>query len=259
MAWTPVIPVGMMPKTRKKGLHGKATKKQIVYAAARKHKVPGWLLWGIFGAESTWGTNGTNYFGLIEPVYTMYNGTKRSPKNTANLTESADIAAELLYSLKQEHGSWAGAVAQYAPYDISHPRELSRQGDSEAKETVLVDAPFHLPLPGPLDPGNIWEEAEGLGSGIGGLFGLGGGDLPGKAGEVQDAVGTIGDVGAFFAHASKLLFTPAGWLQIGEISGGVILIGWGLHRIINSATGVNPTHTVTKTATKAAEVAAIVK
>lgn len=75
----------------------------------------------------------------------------------------------------------------------------------------------------------------------------------------EEGINGIGETAQFLSELSKLLFTPEGWLQIGQVAGGIILIGWGLHHIINVSTGVNPTHAVTKTATKAAEVAAIVK
>jgi hypothetical protein len=239
--------VGMTPKTKTKK---KFTQKQIVNASARRHGVPTWLLWGIYGAESTYGTNGNNYFGLIEPEYRMANGNVRRPKNTADLAESSDIAAELLASLKQEHGSWAGAVAQYAPYSINHARELSTGGREQAGQTANVG--FFESIPeGPL-AGKIVE----------GILGTGGGavgEAAGKVGEkALDATG-LGGIAEFTKTLSKFLFTPQGWLQIGQVSGGIILIGWGLHHIIQTASGVNPTHTVTHAATKAAEVAAIVK
>jgi hypothetical protein len=225
----------------------RAGQKAVVYAIARKHRVPGWLLWGIYGAESTWGTNGTNYFGLIEPTYRMYNGKTRSPKNTADLVESADIAAELLYSLKKETGSWAGAVSRYAPYDISHPRELSRQGGAYQNKTVGFDPGATLPeILG--SPGKLFDFPE-----------IPGGPGPTLPQILSSPADTIGDISNFFKLASKLLFTPEGWLQIGEVTGGIILIGWGTHRLINASTGVNPTRTVTHTAAKAAEVAAVIK
>lgn len=245
------------PKKQTRGAKRKtATKKQIVDAIARKHHVPTWLLWGVFGAESTWGTDGNNYFGLIEPEYRMYDGTTRRPKNTADLVESADIAAELLYSLKQEHGSWAGAVAQYAPYSISHPEELSREGSDEAGETVDV---------------SIWEQALGgsllgpLGSALGGAGILGdaakgGGEIvekiTGGLNPIGDIIGPIEDISAVFKTLGELLFTPEGWVRIGKLVGGAALFLWGLGILIQGSKVVSKG---TAGAKKAIEVAALVK
>lgn len=228
----------------------KATKAQIVAAAAKRHKVPPWLLWGVFGAESTYGTNGTNYFGLIEPEY---NGRKVG--STTNIAEDADIAAELLAHLKQEHGSWGGAVLAYSggEYNINHPRELSRGGQEQGKELVDIETPLgNIPLPGPnLEFNNPLGPLNGLATeGLEHVPGLGG---------VGEALGSISEVGKFLGELSKLIFTPEGWLQIGQVAGGIILIGWGLHHIINVSTGVNVTRTATRTAAKTAEVAAVVK
>jgi hypothetical protein len=106
---------------------------------------------------------------------------------------------------------------------------------------------IHIPNPN----GALTEiekgQAEALGSGSNPLSGITG------------AIGGVSEAGQFLGLAAKFLFTPEGWLQLGQIVGGVVLIGWGLHHIITVSTGVNPTQTVTKTATKAAEVAAVVK
>jgi hypothetical protein len=239
----------------KKQVPSQVTQKQLVTAIAKKHGVPPWLLWGIYGAESTYGTNGNNYFGLIEPEYKMANGNTRVPHNTANLAESADIAAELLASLKKEHGSWAAAVAQYAPYSIQHPKELSRGGGEQGKHLVSFQSGIES------FGGNALEYlVPGLGFGGAGKLEEG----AGKAAEEAAKSGVpglqqAGEVGSFLSKASKLLFTPEGWLQVGQVIGGVVLIGWGLHHLIDASTGVNVASATAKKAAKAAEVAAVVK
>lgn len=228
----------------------KVSEKELVYAIAKRHHVPGWLLWGIYGAESTWGTNGDNYFGLIEPEYRMYNGKVRKPQNTADLAESADIAAELLYSLKKEHGTWAAAVDAYAPYSISHPRELSRQHGNGN----FVDFPLNIPLPGL--PGGL-ETVPGIG-GIGNVIEEVGGTI-GEAGipGVSDIASGLSNVAAFFRGLGELILTPEGWARLGKIIGGAILLLWGLRIIIRESTGSDPVHTATKVAETAAAVAAV--
>lgn len=76
---------------------------------------------------------------------------------------------------------------------------------------------------------------------------------------VEETANAVGDTAQFLGEAAKLLFTPEGWLQIGQVTVGIFLIGWGVHHIITVASGVDPTRAITKTATKAAEVAAVVK
>lgn len=223
----------------------KATQKQIVYGAAERHGVPGWLLWGIYGAESTWGTNGTNYFGLIEGSY-----SGRTVRSTTNLAEDADIAAELLARLKREHGSWAGAVSAYSggEYSISHPKELSRGGGQQASQLVDYN---------PLEFGQGLLEKlpiPGLGFGAGNALEQGGGQFAeGLENTGIPGIQQLGEIGKFLSELSKLVFTPEGWLQIGQVTGGIILIGWGVHHLISVSTGVSPTHVVKGTGTKIAE------
>jgi hypothetical protein len=217
------------------------TKRQVVDASARKHGVPEWLLWGIFGAESTFGTNGNNYFGLIEPEYKMANGNIRRPKHTDDIFESSDIAAELLASLKQEHGSWAAAVAQYAPYSISHPKELSQQGSSEGKETAESKF-FQFKTPKEQKEFEKLAGEENLKSG----FEIGG----------VNPLDSLKDIGAVFLGAGELLFTPEGWLRLGKLIGGAILFLWGLNVLVQGSKVAGKTSSGIN---KALEIAAVVK
>lgn len=250
-------------RTKQNKAQTRATKRQVVNAAARKHHVPPWLLWGIFGAESTYGTNGTNDFGLIEPTYTMYNGKTRSPKDTTDVAESADIAAELLYSLKQEHGSWAGAVAQYAPYDISHPRELARGGQEQGREMVDLKTPLGtIPAPGPtldftnpLGPLSPINPLEGIPSVTNPL---GGASISNPLGGIEALGESVNDIAAFFVGFGELVLTPEGWLRLAKLIGGAGFIIWGLRIVVRESTGTDPVKAATKTASKVAETAAVV-
>lgn len=120
--------------------------------------------------------------------------------------------------------------------------------------TKFVDAPFHLPLPGPLDPGNIWEEAEGLGNWGLKLFGGGGDHLPGKAGQVEEGLEGVQAIGAFFVGLGELILTPEGWLRLAKLLGGAYLLSKGLNIVIRESTGVD----AAKGAKKAAETAALI-
>lgn len=251
-------------RTITKGKAKSATQKQIVDAAAQRHGVPTWLLWGVFGAENSWSISNGVPFGLIETNYPQLNGGKgRTFKNQSSLPEAADIAAELLASLKHEHGSWGGAVSAYSggEYTLSHPRELSNSSTGKAAETKLASFGPQDLLPGGLGLSLLEELGIHIPNPEGPLTEAekkaleGGNPIQG----VENAVGSLEGTAQFLNDAAKLLFTPEGWLQIGQVVTGVVLIGWGVHHIIQTASGVNPTRGVTHVAAKAAEVAAVVK
>ena len=85
------------------------------------------------------------------------------------------------------------------------------------------------------------------------------------------ALGELGDVVSFFKHGGELLFTEQGWLRLGKIFGGSILLLWGLRILVqegiwdkqknnrpDEGTGTDPVRAATNTAKKAAEVAGTV-
>lgn len=72
------------------------------------------------------------------------------------------------------------------------------------------------------------------------------------AGKVQDALGSfdpleplaavakvLGDIARFFVGLGELLLTPEGWLRLGKIVGGSILVLWGLSMFMKVGLGVN--------------------
>ena len=212
--------------TKTKGKTGrKATEKRIVYAAARKHGVPGWLLWGIYGAENSWNPNNGVIFGLIS-------------ENPKNFSEAADIAAQYLARLKHEHGSWGGAVSAYSggEYTISHPKELAQQHKGQGN-TIPVDlelGPLTVPLPGP-DINPIFPSKPLL-EGI----------LEGEAGTLlkEGAEKTLGVIGlqpiaAFFVGLGELILTPEGWVRLAKLIGGAYLLSKGLNIVIRESTGAD--------------------
>lgn len=119
---------------------------------------------------------------------------------------------------------------------------------------MLVDlevGPFHVGTPGPdinlLHPFNPGEAAE-KGLGI-----IGGADIP----VVSDLANSLRNIAAFFRGIGELILTPEGWLRMGKLLGGAILLFWGLRIIIRESTGTDPVKTATKTAAKGAELAAL--
>jgi hypothetical protein len=96
---------------------GPAEKKPPVAAAAARFNVPFWILWGVFGAESTWGTGGTHPFGLVSPQL----------HETGDYKKDALIAAKLLALLKQQEGTWEKALRKYSNngYGVDHLKQLA--------------------------------------------------------------------------------------------------------------------------------------
>lgn len=138
----------------------------------------------------------------------------------------------------KDWGPWEaytnGSYSQFLGGSGVGPKVNKQQATAQ-----LVDAPFHLPLPGPLDPGNIWEEAEGAIGGLGDLFGGGSPNLPGAAGKVEGIIGGVAQIAKFFAGLGELLLTPKGWLRLGKIIFGSIAVLWGVHILIRQTTGTD--------------------
>jgi NlpC/P60 family len=89
----------------------------IVDSMAARFHVPAWILEGIYGAESSFGTNGEYLFGGIDLPH----------GNTPNLALAAREAAKALAGLKATYGSWAAAVEHYSggEYGLAHVKELA--------------------------------------------------------------------------------------------------------------------------------------
>lgn len=190
------------------------SQRQVVRRAARAWGVPPRILWGVYGAESTWGTNGTNYFGLIFPEYDGVAVT-----STQNLPQNAAVASRLLAKLHNETGSWEGALRKYSGggYGLAHAEELGRGGSAQGAQFVsLWETLGKLPLIETLNPKNwlnpkgpppvLEKEKERVEKGA--SFGV---DAIEKAGEVLD-----------------VLLQGSTWVRIGEIIAGAILIYMGL-------------------------------
>lgn len=62
-------------------------------------------------------------------------------------------------------------------------------------------------------------------------------------GKVIDALPSVAqvlaDIARFFVGLGELLLTPEGWLRLGKILGGAILVLWGLNRFANQGMGVS--------------------
>jgi hypothetical protein len=94
-----------------------ATSRQTVSEAASKQGVPFWVLWGVYGAESSWGRGGSNWFGLV------------AVPRTGSFAGDAQASASTLKRLYGEHGTWEGAIRAYSgnEYGVNHVRQLAAQ------------------------------------------------------------------------------------------------------------------------------------
>lgn len=220
--------------------------------------MPFWLLWGIAGAESTWGKGGTNLFGLLDAA---------EGANISDWGSAADQAAKTLAGLRRTYGSWSAAVDHYSGYSytINRPRELAEgQGvrannappgtytPAGSSQFVDLKTPLgNIPLPGPtldftnpfgplspLDPRDFGAPGE-IGKGLGG----------GGVGELLSFPGEF--IGA--ANAATALFTALTdvkfWIRVAEAIGGLILV----YMALKNLTGVRPPgEAAIKSAAKAA-------
>lgn len=172
--------------------HERAT----IEAIFQERGLPGWVGWGIYGAESSYGKaahDGGFGFGLIEP---SYNG--KSPR-AGQTYYNAEISADTVKGLLKSSGGLDQAIEDYAghEYSLSHIIDLGKVG----KKPAGSFAEEH-PNAGPEDL---------IEPGIGGLGGI---NIPNP----------LEALGSFFS----LLTSGETWLRIGEVLGGVILLFLGL-------------------------------
>jgi hypothetical protein len=94
--------------------------------------------------------------------------------------------------------------------------------------------------------------------------------VPNPLGGIETSIGELGELVKFFKDAGELLFSPEGWLRLGKMFGGAILLLWGLRVLVRESTLEAPAsasaavqaakpHIVKKAAETAASVAAVVK
>ena len=91
-----------------------------VNKAARHYQVSFWIMWGIAGAESGWGSVGSNLFGLLDAA----GGVDISSWKYASLQ-----AAKTMDGLHDGLGSWSEAMGQYSGhnYGLDHVRAMYDQ------------------------------------------------------------------------------------------------------------------------------------
>lgn len=233
------------------------TPKQQTALSAKKFGVPFWALWGIAGAESTWGEGGSNLFGLLDAAEGV---------NVSNWKEASEQAAKTLAGLKKQYGSLSQAISHYSgySYNASHPKALAAEsGVTAANENRVVKRELsHVKTTittagGEVIPVNLWETLGELAHG--GLLEQGPkGKVLGPGGALDEGVEQATPsiipeaiTGAFkdFDAVAKLLVSPQFWIRVAEAIGGMIL----LYVALKALTGASlPGEGAAKSAAKAA-------
>lgn len=232
------------------------TPKQITAASAQKYHVPFWILWGVAGAESTWGKGGSNLFGLTAV------GEEHPNVDTSNWWQASALSAKTLSRLKHEHGTWEAALEHYSGggYGTSHVKQLSaEQGITPQNSTQQAAAQlknagwsplqlsplwrlFHGEAPLPEFPGQEALPELGIPNPSGGSLGEVPGNLFSLPGEVTEAF-------TQFTKLAKLVGSPEFWIRVAEAIGGMILIYLALKQLTgNDVPGVGTARQYAKAA-----------
>lgn len=222
---------------------------KVVAEEAQKYKVPVWLLWGIYGAESTYGTNGEFKFGGIDLPH----------GNTPNLRVAAREAAKALAGLHKQYGSWPLAVQHYSgnSYTIKHPAELAAESAGAAGVSTTTRRTRTSPT-APSQTQFVGLGEDLLGGGTGGSvlenflnplhlqpFGSEGPSaegletLPGSGDHTLNPFEPLQQAGSAIVAVASMITDVQFWIRVGEAVGALILIYMGLH----SLTGQGPTPT----------------
>lgn len=197
----------------KRKIAAPSTERRGIEAIFRAYGLPGWLGWGTYGAESSYGRNGGFSFGGID-LPNSGNG---------NVAIEARESARAYARLLGETGSLSAAVRAYSggSYTIAHPEALGK--GTSGGEGAAVPTSWLGEL------GELFKLPGGLGSPSGPSLGLPG---EGKGKSLPEALGgVVGGISSPFKAFSKLISTlleAQTWLRIGEVLAGAVLVYLGL-------------------------------
>ncbi len=189
--------------TGKSGEIFQAREKEEVEQAFHRAGLPGWLGWGTYGAESSYGKVGLGRtggfgFGLIEP---SYNG--KSPRE-GDLVYNAELAAQVYKNLLGSGKDLPEAISAYSggEYGESHIFQLGGENPSSFRtEHEGKDTEGTLGEPGLPEP------------------------------SIGNPLNTVGDL-------ISLLTSGQTWIRLGEILAGAALIILGLVGLTGAAHAV---------------------
>jgi Transglycosylase SLT domain len=176
----------------------------IVAAAAKKYGIPNWVLWGVYGMETSFGADvntssagAVGSFQFLPSTARGYGYPVTNATDPTTFTAQADAAAHYLSDLYHQTGSWNTALEHYSGGGYGQSQVQAKGGTSG------------------INPANI----------------------PGVGAAIQ-AVNSAGDVASSAASVVGFLTSPTNWLRIGEVIIGVLLILMGLRSL--SGNSVSP-------------------
>lgn len=151
----------------------------LIDNAARRYNVPVWILIGIFGMETSFGSNVTTssagakgLMQFIPSTARSYNYPLTNNPNQAQAQQQFDAAAHYLSNLYHQTGSWNSAIQHYSGggYGLSQVQQQvkSSTGQSIAKNVALGPHGFNTPgvTPGPGTVGSIVPDVGGAITGV---------------------------------------------------------------------------------------------
>lgn len=206
-----------------------ASQQEIVEAAAKKHAVPANVLWGVYGVETSHGSNistssagAKGAFQFIESTAHSYGYPYTNAHDEKTFAAQADVAAKYLSDLYHEHGSWDAALKAYSGGGYGY-QQVAAQGK--------------IPKGGgELFPGSsVIDKVQNL---------LGVPGIDETAGAVSSGASAVGEAASGAASAVtgtaevlKALTEPETWLRVAEAVGGMVLFAMGLKTLTRGSGG----------------------
>lgn len=214
-----------------------ASQESIVTAAGKKHGVPPNLLWGVYGVETSHGSNITTSsagakgaFQFIAPTAAQYGYPYTNAHDEKTFAAQADVAAKYLADLYREHGSWDGAIKAYSGGGYGYQQAKAQGKMSSGKTSTLFTDIFGFEL----IPGETsWDKKA--------QAAVGNPPSPGEVvGGVESAVSGVTGAVSTTADILKALTEPETWLRVAEGVGGMVLLAMGLKTLTRGSGTAGP-------------------
>lgn len=198
------------PTTAAQGAQA-VTHQTIVQQAAAKYGIPAWILWGVYGLETGYGSNVTTSsagavgsFQFLPSTAASYGYPVTNATDPGTFTAQADAAAHYLSDLFRRAGNWNSALQSYSGggYGEAQVRAKNASGGGAAGAVLgaignVASAPINA--------------ASSVVSGVSG------------------AASGVSSIANFLTNATN-------WLRIAEVIAGVILVAMGLRSLTGNTT-----------------------
>jgi hypothetical protein len=213
-----------------------ASQESIVTAAGKKHGVPPNLLWGVYGVETSHGSNistssagAKGAFQFIESTAHSYGYPYTNAHDEKTFTAQADVAAKYLSDLYREHGSWDAAIKAYSGGGYGY-QQAKAQGKMSSKGSTLFSDVFGFELfPGETEWDKKAQAAVGNPPSPGEV-------VSGVESVVTGLTNTVDSTGKFL----KAITEPETWLRVAEGVGGMVLLAMGLKTLTRGSGTAGP-------------------